>query len=247
MNGYFRTSTVLVAIAVALLASACTSGAPPTAASGAPPQAMPSGTQDLKAGTYAFAFPQLDAPGKPFPKALITVPDGWSINDGFALLGHAGSPAQLAVTIWDVVDVYANGCRWASPMIHPGATVDELAAVLAARPLRNATAPVAVSLGGYQGKYLQWSVPSDIRFDAASQSFSDCDIGSENGVPAGYFKSWTDHIGDRYQQGPGQVDRLWILAIEGHRLLVDATYMPAATDQDRTELAEVVNTIVFKR
>src|SRR5207248_3188240 len=103
-------------------------------------------------GTYAFAFPQLDAPGKPVPKALITVPDGWSINDGFALLGHAGSPAQLAVTIWDVVDVYANGCRWASPMIHPGATVDELAAVLAARPLRNAIAPVAVSLGGYQGK-----------------------------------------------------------------------------------------------
>ncbi len=163
MNGYFRASTVLVAIAVALLASACTSGAPPTAASGAPPQAMPSGTQDLKAGTYAFAFPQLDAPGKPFPKALITVPDGWSINDGFALLGHAGSPAQLAVTIWDVVDVYANGCHWAGPMIHPGATVDELAAVLAARPLRNATAPVAVSLGGYQGKYLQWSVPPLMR------------------------------------------------------------------------------------
>ena len=198
----------------------------------APPQAMPSGTQDLKAGTYAFAFPQLDAPGKPFPKALITVPDGWSINDGFALLGHAGSPAQLAVTIWDVVDVYANGCHWAGPMIHPGATVDELAAVLAARPLRNATAPVAVSLGGYQGKYLQWSVPVDA-------NFADCD--------GGRFKSWNDADGDRYQQGPGQVDRLWILAIEGHRLLVDATYMPEATEQDRTELAEVVNTIVFKR
>jgi hypothetical protein len=212
----------------------------------APPHAMPSGTQNLKAGTYAFAFPQLDAAGKPFPKAVITVPEGWSISNGFALLGHAGSPAQLAVTIWNVVDVYANGCHWAGPMIHPGPTVDELAAVLAARPLRNATAPVAVSLGGYQGKYLQWSVPADIRFDAVRQSFPDCDIGTDNGV-AGYFKSWTDADGDRYQQGPGQVDRLWILAIEGHRLLVDATYMPAATEQDRAELAEVVNSIVFKR
>jgi hypothetical protein len=232
MNGYFRASTVLVAIAVALLASACIGGAPPTAASGTPPQAMPSGTQDLKAGTYAFAFPLLDFTGKPFPKAVITVPDGWSINDGFALLGHAGSPAQLAVTIWDVASVYANGCHWAGPMIHPGATVDELAAVLAARPLRNATPPVAVSLGGYQGKYLQWSVPGDA-------NFADCD--------GGKFKSWNDADGDRYQQGPGQVDRLWILAIEGHRLLVDATYMPAATEHDRAELAEVVNSIVFKR
>jgi len=213
----------------------------------APPQAMPSGTQDLKAGTYAFAFPQLDAPGKPFPKALITVPDGWSINGGFALAGHRGSPAQLGLTIWDVVDVYANGCHWAGPMIHPGATADELAAVLAARPLRNATAPVAVSLGGYQGKYLQWSVPSDIRFDAASHSFSDCDIATENGVTAGYFKSCTDDTCDRFQQGPGQVDRLWILDIDGHRLLIDANYMPAATEQDRTELAEVVSSIVFKR
>ena len=51
----------------------------------------------------------------------------------------------------------------------------------------------------------------------------------------------------RYQQGPGQVDRLWILDVEGHRLLVDANYTPAATEQDRTELADVVNSIVFKR
>ena len=60
------------------------------------------------------------------------------------------------------------------------------------------------------------------------------------------FKSWNDAIGDRYQQGPGQVDRLWILDVEGNRLLIDATYMPAATEQDRAELAMVVNSILFR-
>jgi len=226
-----RVSTLVGAIAGALLASACTPSAPPTAAPGATPQAMPSGTQALKAGMYAFEFPQFDAPGKPFPKAVVTVPDGWWIKDGFALTRRIDTPRQLVVTIWNVVDVYANGCRWLGPMIHPGPTVDDLAAVLAARPLRNATAPVSVSLGGYNGKYLEWSVPIDIQF-------SGCD--------GGMFRSWTDARGDRYQQGPGQVDRLWILDIEAHRLLIDATYMPGATEQDRAELAKVVKSIVFR-
>jgi hypothetical protein len=226
-----RASTLVVAIAVALMASACTAGAPPTAAAGATPQAMPSGTQDLKAGTYAVDLSQLDAPGKPFPNVLITVPAGWNTYQGFAVQSHADTPRHLALSLWNLVDVYINGCRWLGPMIHPGPTVDELAAVLAARPLRNATAPVAVSLGGYHGRYLEWSVPLDIQF-------SDCD--------GAFFKSWTDAEGDRYQQGPGQVDRLWILDVEGRRLVIDATYMPGATEQDRAELTKVVDSIAFR-
>jgi hypothetical protein len=139
--------------------------------------------------------------------------------------------ALASWSIWDVVDVYTNGCHWSGPMIHPGPTANELAAVLAARPLRNATSPVAVSLGGYQGKYLEWSVPVDA-------NFSDCD--------GGMFKSWNDVEGDRYQQFPGQVDRLWILDVEGHRLLIDAWSWPGAPEQDRAELANVVNSIAFK-
>jgi hypothetical protein len=238
-----RLSTTMVAIAVALLASACASSAPPTAAR-ATPQAMPSGTNDLKAGTYAYHFQQLNASGKPFPKVLITVPDGWSNADIFFVHSLVGTQRQIAVSFWNVVDVYANGCRWLGPMIHPGPTVDGLAAVLAARPLRNATAPVAVSLGGYSGKFLQWSVPTDIRF-------SDCDQGP--GDTFGWFESWTgasltsSGTTDRYQQEPGQVDRLWIIDVEGRRLVIDAAYWPGATGQDRANLQRVVDSIAFER
>lgn len=222
-------SAVLVGIAIALMASACTSSGPPTTALGATPQPMLSGTRDLVAGTYVFN-PLIDTTGKPFPNILITVPGGWTSYERFAVQRLVDTPRQMAVSVWNVVDVYGNGCHWLGPMIHPGPTVDELGAVLAARPLRNATAPVAVSFGGYQGKYLEWSVPADIHF-------SDCDGGS--------FMSWSGG-GDRYQQGPGQVDRLWILDLGGRRLVIDATYMPGATDQDRAELAKVVNSIAFK-
>ena len=48
---------------------------------------------------------------------------------------------------------------------------------------------------------------------------------------------------DRFQQGAGQVDRLWILDVEGRRLLIDATYVPGSTDQDRAQLQQVVDSI----
>jgi hypothetical protein len=246
MTGYSRGYALVVAMAVALLASACTAGAPSTAAPDASPQAIPSSSEDLRAGTYTFDNSNLGLPGKPVPSVVITVPDGWS-SFGYGVHRYTDTPRYLAVSFWSVRDVYANGCHWLGPSIHPGPTVDDLAAVLAARPLRNATAPLAVNLGGYHGKFLEWSVPVDIRFDAASQSFSDCDQGNENGPTRGYFKTWiaTDG-GDRYQQGPGQVDRLWILDIQGHRLVIDATYMPATSELDQVALRKVVDSIAFK-
>jgi len=231
MSGYTGGHRLAVAMAVVLFASACTAGASSTAAPGASPQAIPSSSEDLKAGTYIFDNSVLGFPGKPFPNIGITVPDGWS-SFGYGVHRYTDTSRYLAVSFWSVGDVYANGCHWVGTQIHPGPTADDLAAVLAARPLRNASAPVAVSLGEYHGKYLEWSVPVDI-------SFSDCD--------GGFFRTWTaTNGGGRYQQGPGQVDRLWILDIEGSRLVIDVTYMPAASEQDKVELGKVANSIAFK-
>jgi hypothetical protein len=99
--------------------------------------AMPSGDAPLNAGTYSFEFSPLDGPGNPFPKVLITVPDGWIISGGLFVHSLVGTERQIAVSFWNVVDVYATGCHWLSlPKIRPGPTVDQLAAVLAARPHR---------------------------------------------------------------------------------------------------------------
>jgi len=82
---------------------------------------------------------------------------------------------------------------------------------------------------------LEWSVPADI-------DFSTCEDG--------YFESWTSAGGSwstgRYQQGPGQVDRLWILDIDGQRLVIDAMYMPSTDAGDREELWQVMESIRFE-
>ena len=102
---------------------------------------------------------------------------------------------------------------------------------------------MAVSLDGHKGKFLQWSVPTDI-------NFSDCDQDPVDSVR--YFESWTGSSlflaassTNRYQQEPGQVDRLWIIDVQGRRLVIDAAIWPGATDQDRAHLQQVVDSIVF--
>jgi hypothetical protein len=53
-------------------------------------------------------------------------------------------------------------------------------------------------------------------------------------------------VGAQYQ-GPGQVDWLSILDIDGARLVIDAFSMPSATSEEREELLAVVESIRFER
>ena len=193
----------------------------------------------LDAGTYRLdlaAAPNIKEPG--WPKLRITVPAGWTSLDGWAL--HAtevGSPT-VAVQFWDVSQVYGDPCNWSGTLFRPGSTVDDLVQALVARTSRKATPPVNVTLDGFSGKYLEWSVPAAI-------DFSTCD------AVAGthYFESWVgpSSESDRWQQGPGQVDRLWILDVNGHRVVIDAFEMPSTTAAQRQELLDVVKSIKFER
>jgi hypothetical protein len=185
----------------------------------------------LHAGTVRFEFPHMEVVAQPIPDVLVDVPDGWTSFKGFALQ----SPHDTAISFWNVEGVYSHPCYSKDVMIHPGPTVDDLATALAGRPMRDATPPAAVTLGGYDGKYLEWSVPTDLVLE-------DCD--------QGYFDSWTGNgTGGtgRYQQGPGQVDQLWILDVAGQRFVIDAYYMPEATERDRAELQQVVDSIRFEQ
>jgi hypothetical protein len=242
-------SLALLATVVGCGAGVGRSGAPATSNTtaytakkplGAGHQRLDRGTQVLDLSSRAREHTGLGR--SHLPKIALTVPDGWFNYDGWALLkGRGVSP--LLVGFWDVAGVYPTPCKWAGkPLIDPGRSVDGLASALARQPRRNATAPTDVSLGGFRGKYLRWSVPTDIAFDEKHRSkalFPGCDEQT--------FQSWTANgwAGDRYEQAPGQVDMLWILNVHGERLVVDSSYLPEATAAERAELARVVHSIRF--
>ena len=203
-----------------------------TAAAGHLPRPLGAGEQPLSAGVHVLDLASLKQarPGyKHLPRIAVTLPSGWFNNNGWAV----NNGGALGLGFWDPDKVYPTGCHWqGKPKIDPGRTVAGLARVLATRPLRHASRPRNAELAGFRGKYLKWSVPSEINISRCSQ---------------GYFESWTGRgwATDRWQQGAGQVDRLWILDLNGKRLVIDANYLPSATRKQRADLDRVVHSIRF--
>ena len=149
----------------------------------------------------------------------------------------------LGLSVWDVGEVPRNPCHWRGRMYDPGPSVDDLVTALVAQPLRNATRPTDAMLGGYDGRYLEWSVPADMVV-TGDADFEGCDVQPSNGHLD--FVSWLgDGQGERYQQVAGQVDMLWVLDVDGQRLIVDATYSPDTTIAERDALIQIAKSIRF--
>ncbi len=193
-------------------------------------------SEALSAGTYVLDLAASASGVERIPNITITVPDGWAHLGNWVVHSGEGTDHFVGITFWDVDEVYAHPCQWSSRTIQPGPTVVDLAKALAERPLRDATEPVDIVVDGYRGMQLEWSVPVDIDFSTCDQD----DFRSWTGVEG----SWGGSV--RYHQGPGQVNRLWILDIEGERLVVDTMYMPSTDAGDRKELLHVMESIRFE-
>ena len=170
-------------------------------------------------------------------RSTIDVPATWAANGVFVTKGPQG------VSVWDVGEVPQDPCHWQGTMSDPGPTIDDLVEALRTQRYRHATEPTEVTVSGYQGRVLELSVPDDwvVTGDA---DFEGCDVEPSNGHRD--FVSWLGNgEGERYQQFAGQVDMLWILDVDGQRLVVDATYPPDTTHADRAELMSVVGSLRF--
>lgn len=186
------------------------------------PPSLPQ-AESLDPGTYAIAGEDLSA--------TLTVPAGWG-NLGQRGVGKGDGDSAVVATFWpyptDLTKVYSDPCDWATSTIQPqvGPTVDDLANALAAQAMRGDAVPTAVTIDGYEGKYLDMSVPLDI-------DFANCD--------GGEFRSWWG----RWHQGPGQIDRVYILDVDGVRQVFIAHHMPGASAADLAEQQAIVESIDF--
>ncbi len=181
-----------------------------------------------------------------YPGYTVVVSTGWYDYLGGEFIiryPDTGKPVPvLGFSIWDVGQVFHDPCHWQGQGFVPGPGVENLVAALVAQKLRKATMPTDVTLAGYTGKYLEWSVPTDMK-SSSWTNFDACDLQSN-----GYrdFQSWLGNgTGERYEEVPGQVDQLWVLDVNGQRLVVDATYSPDTSQSDRAELEAVVGSLRF--
>lgn len=180
--------------------------------------------------------------GNDYPRFSVDVPSNdWLPADDHFVLKHGAD--ALGLSVWDVGKVPLDPCHWRKQFRQPGPTVDDLVEALATQRLRNATEPKAVTLAGYEGRYLELSVPADMRV-SGDADFEGCDVMANGHLD---FISWLGNdFGERYEQVAGQVDMLWILDVDGQRLVIDATYSPNTTKAERAELASIVQSLRFE-
>jgi hypothetical protein len=180
-----------------------------------------------------------------YPGYTVVVPPGWyDIGRRFTVKypNTAERGPLLGLSVWDVGEVFRDPCHWQGQDFDPGPGVTDLVAALVAQKMRNATRPTDVSLAGYAGKYLELSVPTDMK----SSTWSDFDGCDPDDAGNATFFSWLGNgLGSRYETVPGQVDRVWVLDVKGTRLVVDATYSPDTSQADRAEQEHVVESLRF--
>ncbi len=141
-----------------------------------------------------------------------------------------GTDGGQGMSAWTVANVYADPCLWAGTLLDPpiDASVDGLVAGLAGQKGRHATPATDVSLSGYTGKYMEVTTP-------AGMDPADCD--------GGEYRTWTHPFGGQRSLEPDQRDLLWIVDVEGTRVVIDSALGPDTTDQDRADRTQMVESI----
>ena len=195
--------------------------ADPTATPVGIPPLPPFGAGSLVAGQYTIAVP--DSP----VVAAITIGDGWTTG-GWYIMDPPRFTKQ--VSFWTVENVYRDWCdpeSLPSPAIGP--TVDDLVEAFGAQANTDMSTAVDVEVGGFAGKRVTLQLVDLVLCN-------DMDKLSYFVTPGG---------GPGRNMEPGHVDTLWIIDVNGHRVVIVASQADPVDSIATTSIAGVIDSIEF--
>jgi hypothetical protein len=204
---------------------------------GPTPTPMPLADGLLAAGTYVST--PFEAPNDSI-SFTFTVPDGWRGADGDLFLATGTeSPDGAAILFTMATGLFSDPCDadyFGGPDVVVGPTVDDLARAFEEQTAYEATTPVDVTVDGYSGKRVDLQLPSDDNPDELFNQGGRFGAACRDG---GYFL-WDGSI---YAQGPDNRWHLWIVDVDGTRVVIQAEDFPGTSAQDQAELQDIVESI----
>jgi len=187
----------------------------------------------LEAGSYttqpfSALTPRAGAAARSI-RVSFTVPDGYTSFGGSAVVRQAGTepPAGAVMGFWLVTGLHSDPCHAASETpndVSVGPTVDDLAVALAQASAYETTTPTDVTLDGFAGRKIDLLLPDS--------DFSSCDNG--------HFVPWQ---GAPWAQGPAHRWHLWILDVDGVRVVVFVLDYATTPAPVQAELQAMVDSI----
>ena len=202
-----------------------TEAAPSPSATTAP-SATPANFADYPDGTAltpgSYVFTQVEP-----LRVSFTVPSGWEKGAlDWVVWSKEDEKATLAVVSVD--NLYVDPCQPDTGLRDPlvGPTVGDLATALGSVPGLTFSTPTDVTLAGFAGKYLEYVSPDTFGECAADPELWEVNGGSSGPAPTG-----------------DDVLRLWILDVNGTRLVIAAS-APAGLPSNRlAELQAIIDSI----
>lgn len=181
--------------------------------------------REMPAGTYYV--------DEPFPARIaFTVPDGFTgyeVVSGFAgLCAGSCDPEIGGLDVWDVDNGYADACEGTilEPTLGPG--VDDFVEYLHNLDRVAVRTTTDVTIDGYAGTYVETVADADL---------SDC--------RSGLLTLFFNRDGGLYARRAPEsgIDRMWVLNVDGRRLVIDVYSAPEASDAQVTDLVDIAESM----
>jgi hypothetical protein len=165
-------------------------------------------------------------------RITFTLPDGWTGFEGAVVrtVESYSPPGGASLLFMRGGWLYSKVCGGPGPDIPTGTTVDEFVTALVDHPDLNVSSPVDVTLGGFSGKYMELRAPANTTTDELGPDPSGCN----------YYFVWEPGI---YAQGPNALWRIWVLDVNGIRVVVRNDSFPGTTPQVQAQLQTIMSSI----
>ncbi|MBA2557938.1 MAG: hypothetical protein H0V12_11445, partial [Chloroflexi bacterium] len=164
-------------------------------------------------------------------RLTFTVPAGWTYEDYGELYKDRDEPGEVKFITWVLTHVFSDVCQWGT-LVDAGTTVDEFVDAVMEQEGWEASAPTAVTVGGFPAKRLELTVPAELDTETCT-----------NGVLRYWPGPGPDMSDGDCCNLPGNTDSVYVVDVAGNRLVAIARHYPGSSAENRAELQALVDSI----
>jgi hypothetical protein len=182
-------------------------------------------SQLLDAGTYGIDLTDEFEP----LRVSVTVPSGWSSDQTYDIY-----KGDVRLGPWTITHIYTDGCRPQDSLLEVGPSVDDLASALSALGPRVLEGPTATTIGGLDATLVRLTLAVDVDLSSCRDSEG--------------YRDWPDpgpNLAYGHWSAPGQIDDIYIMDLDGERLILVASYPGDAPAEALAELEDVMGSVEF--
>jgi hypothetical protein len=198
----------------------------PTPSPSPTPVAALAGQPNLVAGRYSIE-------SGISMRVSAAVPNDWSAVGSWGFRGPQGyePPRGTGLRFYTVGNLLNNPSDVNDGLQDPpvGPTVDDLVEAIAAQSEWTSSTPTDTTIGGYPARHLRITVPDGAELDP------------RNG--GSFFLFQDEGSGQIWGLAAGQMFDVYVVDVEGERLVLDAFHYPGTSEADFAELQAVVDSI----